>query len=77
MKPALEQRPMPTPVALPDTQLDWGLVDQRLAARNRQVQRWALRAQFAILAAAALMGAIAAPTAIYDIALGLLRGIPQ
>lgn len=50
---------------------DWGMADQRLAARNAQVQRIAVRVQLVIMAVTAAALAIAAPGFFYDIALGL------
>ncbi len=50
---------------------DWGIEDQRLAAMNRRVGRWALRAELAILAGAAMIGAIAAPVLVKNVILGV------
>ncbi|OJW73046.1 MAG: hypothetical protein BGO57_13295 [Sphingomonadales bacterium 63-6] len=52
--------------------VDWAVQDQRLAMLNRRVERWALRAQLAILGACGLIAAFAAPVFFKNLILGLV-----
>lgn len=54
--------------------VDWAVQDQRLAMLNRRVEKWALRAQLAILGTSGLVAAFAAPVFFKNLALGLLLG---
>ena len=51
--------------------VDWGIIDQRLAARRRKVERWAARAEYAIMAAFAVWLVIAAPAFFKSLFVGL------
>lgn len=52
--------------------VDWAVQDQRLAMLNRRVQKWALRAQLAIMGFSALVALLAAPVFFKNLALGLV-----
>lgn len=54
---------------------DWGIADQRFAARQRKVTRWALRAEVIIMGTFALVTLLATPVVIGHIqsAIRLIR----